>query len=548
MVKSVRKNTRSYPLDPFDDRVDMLFDELELAVKWNRPSILLAVYKSEFVRADIERVLNKRLADIAIKIVHLQVSENQYDIPLELIKQHDLEKTIFFISGLAWGGGKSGGNAYRALNIRREYLVDYKIRAIFWITEKEAIELPFRAPDFWAFRHRVFEFIDKPSALFSTPISQTQPVKKTIPQSDEIIEKIESRENLLAQLPDNKETNADRLDILLRLGNLYWMNGELEKARGLLSSACVLARSIGSRDMQFRACMGLGGVTYGLGVLEESTSAYQQAIKIDPTSFIPWLNLSIIYSKLGKTRRSIYAAKKATALNPHNAEVWFTLGDIYFAKGRFTEALPAYKNSLALDKKNACIWKKLGDVYQKIDQIPEAISAFEKSARLSPTDVDTLSRLSILYRNSGEIQMALKLAEKTVKKDPTANNWIVLGSIFGVQERYLDAISAYFQAVSLNAPTPLAEISLAYCFLKIGNTDQFVHWRSLAAARLTTVDDYAAACFYAIAEDSRAALKALRIAIRKKLVSTHWLSQDPLFVAIRQDKRFQKLLQTQSAQ
>ncbi|MCX6064656.1 MAG: tetratricopeptide repeat protein, partial [Chloroflexi bacterium] len=365
----------------------------------------------------------------------------------------------------------------------------------------------------------------------------------------DIIEKIESRENLLAQLPDNNETNADRLDILLRLGNLYWMNGELEKARGLLSSACVLARSIGSRDMQFRAYMGLGGVTYGLGVLEESTSAYQQAIKIDPSSFIPWLDLSIIYGKLGKTRRSIYAAKKATVLNPYNAEVWFTLGDIYFEKGRLADALPAYKNSLALDKKNACIWKRLGDVYQKTDHIPDAIAAFEKSAKLAPTDADALTRLAILYRNSGELQTALKLAQKAVKKAPAdANNWITLGSILGVQERYLDAIAAYFQVVASKAPTPLAEISLADCFQKIGNTDQFLHWRSLAADRLAAVDDYAAACFYAISDDGRAALKSLRIAIRKKQVSINWLSQDPLFAAIRQDKRFQKLIQTQPSQ
>ncbi len=211
--------------------------------------------------------------------------------------------------------------------------------------------------------------------------------------------------------------------------------------------------------------------------------------------------------------------------------------------------LPAYKNSLALDKKNACIWKRLGDVYQKTDHIPDAIAAFEKSAKLAPTDADALTRLAILYRNSGELQTALKLAQKAVKKAPAdANNWITLGSILGVQERYLDAIAAYFQVVASKAPTPLAEISLADCFQKIGNTDQFLHWRSLAADRLAAVDDYAAACFYAISDDGRAALKSLRIAIRKKQVSINWLSQDPLFAAIRQDKRFQKLIQTQPSQ
>ena len=36
--------------EPFEDRVDILFCELELATKWQRPSVLLAVYSSEYVR------------------------------------------------------------------------------------------------------------------------------------------------------------------------------------------------------------------------------------------------------------------------------------------------------------------------------------------------------------------------------------------------------------------------------------------------------------------------------------------------------------------
>ena len=33
-------------VESFEDRVDILFRELELAIKWQRPSILLAVYSS----------------------------------------------------------------------------------------------------------------------------------------------------------------------------------------------------------------------------------------------------------------------------------------------------------------------------------------------------------------------------------------------------------------------------------------------------------------------------------------------------------------------
>ena len=48
-------------LEPFEDRIDTLFRELELATKWQRPSVLWAIYSSEYVRADADTALESRL-------------------------------------------------------------------------------------------------------------------------------------------------------------------------------------------------------------------------------------------------------------------------------------------------------------------------------------------------------------------------------------------------------------------------------------------------------------------------------------------------------
>ena len=545
MADSIRKSARSYPLDPFDDRVDMLFDELELAVKWDRPSILLAVYKSEFVQADIERILNARLSEIGVKVFQYLVNENQFDIPLELIKQPDLEKTVFFVSGLRWGGGRSGGNSFRALNIRREYLVDYKIRAVFWLTEEESVELPFRAPDFWSFRHRVIEFIDTPAIVFSAPIGQSQPVRSLFTPPINIDEEIEAQESLLTQLPDRADSASKRLALFLGLGNLYWLKGELEKAGQALSEAFVLARTVRSVDLRFRTLIGLGVVYNDEGLLIESASAFQRAVRLDPKSFIPWLYLSIIYSRLGNTRRSLYAAKKASSLNPHSAEAWFTLGNLYFERGRFGEAMAAYQNSLVLEKKNSKAWENLGKIYIHSGNITDAISAYEKSVRLEPGNGVTLGRLSLLYRDGGEVQKALKIVKKAVKKTPLASyNWIIFGSILSAEGCFAEAITAYSRAATIDPPNLLAAISLADCFQKAGEKDKFIHWHSLATSLFTLDDDYVAACFYAISNNYRDSLKLLKSALRKRQVSINWLQRDPIFIFMRGDRGFQRLLQS----
>ena len=59
----------------FDERVEIIWEELELAIQWNRPSVLLVVYNSEYVRADAETVLKNFLIERGQKIVHIQMDE-----------------------------------------------------------------------------------------------------------------------------------------------------------------------------------------------------------------------------------------------------------------------------------------------------------------------------------------------------------------------------------------------------------------------------------------------------------------------------------------
>jgi len=543
MAKSNRTSARSYSLDPFDDRVDTLFGELELAVKWNRPSILLAVYKSELVQADIERLLNARLAQIGIKVVHILVNENQFDIPLQLIKQPDIEKTVFFISGLKWGGGRSGRNAYRALNIRREYLVDYKIRAIFWLTEDESAELPFRAPDFWAFRHQVIEFIDTLPILYSARIDGSVPARSFFPIPEDIEKRIETQSAQLHSSAGDAEAAYERLNLFLSLGNLYWLKGDLEKAAEILSSASDLARAVASIDLQFRAFIGLGVIHSDAGLFSEAASAFQRASKVDPDSFIPWLYLSIVYSRLGLSRRPLLAARKASRLNPRSAEAWLILGNLYAERDNFSEAVAAYQVSLTLEKNNPRTWASVGRVYLSAGDLAVAISAYEKSSRLEPENGETLGKLSFLYRDSGEMKKACQTALKAVKKAPhLIQNWLAYGSILAAEKRYDGAIQAFSRAVTIDPDHLLTAMSLADCFLKQGNVEQFDYWYSVASKKSSSDNcDYSKACFFALAGDRRASLKHLKSALTRKQVYPGWLRYNPFFEFLRNGKDFQRL-------
>lgn len=143
-----------------EERVALLTDELSLARQWRRPSILMVVYRSALVRRAAQRLLEADLTARGEALRQITVSPERFDVLRILTDEPASPRAVYAVSGLRHGGGKAGLNAFQALNLRRELLVDRSLRAIFWLTESEARRLPRQAPDFWAFRHQVVSLVD----------------------------------------------------------------------------------------------------------------------------------------------------------------------------------------------------------------------------------------------------------------------------------------------------------------------------------------------------------------------------------------------------
>jgi tetratricopeptide (TPR) repeat protein len=161
----------------FEDRLKIVLDELSLAIQWERSSLLVFIYRSEHTKNKVQSYLEKSLRGAGQVVVPYVVDRFHYDIPIELLDYPDRDQAVFFVSGLRWGGGRGYSNAYRALNMHREYLIEGNIKAVFWITKNEVRQLSRFSPDFWAFRHKVVEFLDLPSISDKRSATSTSPLK-----------------------------------------------------------------------------------------------------------------------------------------------------------------------------------------------------------------------------------------------------------------------------------------------------------------------------------------------------------------------------------
>jgi tetratricopeptide (TPR) repeat protein len=168
--------------------------------------------------------------------------EGRYDVPIILRDFPAREETVFFVSGLQWGGGRGYSNAYRALNLHREYLVETKIRSVFWITQAESKQMTRHAPDFWAFRHKVVDFLDLPSRRDIVLANSRQ---------ESYGKAIERYKKILGQDPKNAPTHEKLADLLHALGCYDEAVLQYKKALRLVpgNNACLLALAQTYLDM-----------------------------------------------------------------------------------------------------------------------------------------------------------------------------------------------------------------------------------------------------------------------------------------------------------
>jgi tetratricopeptide (TPR) repeat protein len=268
---------------PLAGRVDQLAQELQMAVQFDRPAILLAVYRSEWVRQDAEELLAARLREMGQRVERVVLNPNNADLPTYLRKRADSRETVYFVSGVQFGGGKDGRNAYRALNYRREYFIDYHLRVVFWLTEKEEQEVARHAPDFWAFRHRVLVFLDTPHP------EQMQADAKGLALRDweaatiwgpDTAARIAWREGLLAELPETPENSAARGELLYTLAHLYRAQNQYQQAQELFQRAAAAFEAIGDSRSVAVTQSSLAELLRTRGQYDEAERLYRSGLAI----------------------------------------------------------------------------------------------------------------------------------------------------------------------------------------------------------------------------------------------------------------------------
>ncbi len=399
------------PPIPPEKGVRLMVGDLERGRRFGKAVLHFVVYRAESTRAVSEALLEARLRELGFRIerVRLPLPEEP-DWPYWLHFHPPDGHTVFFVYDLR----KAFPEILQDLNYRREIFVEQQVRAVFWVLEEEAREVALKAPDFWAFRGQVLEFLEVPPPRERAEVARElawwgwHGVPYAYESPQEIEDRIALRERLLAELGEEDETAAARAELHYTLGGLYWARREYEAALEHMRQALALAQRIANERLETWAWHGLGIVYDDLGRHDEALGAYRKAIELDPKDAYLYANLADVYVERGRDEEAIELYKKSFELQPR-AIPRSKLGYLHLRRGELDKAVPALEEAIQLDPNAYSPLVNLGIVRYRQGEGQAGAELFRRALELC-TGHDLYDRLSRAWLRvvTGEVKQGLE--------------------------------------------------------------------------------------------------------------------------------------------
>ncbi|MBI5354079.1 MAG: tetratricopeptide repeat protein [Chloroflexi bacterium] len=450
----------------FDERFEVLSNELELAIKWDRSSALLVVYNSEYIRADAETALENYLTQQGQMVVHIKMDDTPGFNLLSILQNYPAnDDQVFFINEKSQAASGQP-NIFSKLGHHKDILIDKKLRLVIWVSPRTAADMLRSAPDFWEYRQRIIEFTDppKPEHILQNAI---ETVWQGIDENKDTEDKIILRDSLFTGESKHAEKISQEDGLLLTLGILNWRKGNHEKASELLQKAIKAAAKLEDNLFEAECFNAIALVYFSQGKHDEAIDAYKQAIAIAPEQIFVWNNLGNLCMKIMRNDEAMLAFQKALKHNEKDPVAWNGLGAVYYALGYLDDSITAYQRAIEYAPTLAHSWSGLGDAYIRVGRDQDAIEVFQKAIKLNNDFLTPHLRLAEIYGRQGRNKDAIKIYQRALNLSPNDHQiWNDVGQLYLKVNYFEEAAQAFLKAIELRPDFGWAYCNLAEAYAK----------------------------------------------------------------------------------
>jgi len=186
---------------------------------------------------------------------------------------------------------------------------------------------------------------------------------------------------------------------------------------------------------------GLGQSYLGTGALDEAVWAFATAATLDPWSFSDHVDLAGVYERQGKFREAAKTYGRAAELAPEDLAVQYRAAECYLQAGQPVRALAYAEQAMKVDEPSQAVLQLLGRIYEAQGHYQQAVAAYRRMAELAGDTPDAMLAIAIAQIRDGKYGQARE-------------------GLMAVLQRWPKEAAAFRH--------------LAYCFLKLGDTDRAI--------------------------------------------------------------------------
>jgi Tfp pilus assembly protein PilF len=139
------------------------------------------------------------------------------------------------------------------------------------------------------------------------------------------------------------------------------------------------------------------------GRMSEGETAFQEAIKLDPSFAEPHAGLGFLYVARGQLEDAARELRAAKELDFRLVPAREELGLVLFVLGKNEEALWEFREVLRVDPRLVRASSGLGMTLLRLGRVDEAISAYDEALRLAPSNAHALYGRGLAKRKKGDL-------------------------------------------------------------------------------------------------------------------------------------------------
>jgi tetratricopeptide (TPR) repeat protein len=276
---------------------------------------------------------------------------------------------------------------------------------------------------------------------------------------------------LLERIRNNPQAVSHQTSVLKMLANAYDMNNDTGKAVTLYTAYTKIP-GVKDEEASFRKALltSTSNPAAGAKMYEENTVAFpndyrnflraglylaqqpvgfekaipmlKKSIALRDSTPAVWLQLGIVYGKMGNNKEEVEAYRQFIQRDPTNIEACIKMSSNLMKKGNAQDALLFIETANTLKPNDPAIMAMLAEAYTKTGRIDQAIGLYEKTEQLQPEDLTVKENLFALYELKNDSAKVLSEVKKILEKKRDAKYLIKYAQALYANGVYAEAENA----------------------------------------------------------------------------------------------------------